>query len=174
MARIRSVHPDICLSEAMAALPAEIERTYVRLWTHCDDHGRCVDNVKLIKAAIYPLHDDMTCEVLDGHLDRLCEGRHLIGYEVEGRAYLQVREWGKYQHPQRARDSKIPVRDSSARRTRGLVDMEMECQGLEGRGACADASRTRIGATPDLETRPPRNEVALEATRARFRREASA
>lgn len=145
MARIRSVHPDLCISESMAALPAAVERTYVRLWTHCDDQGRCVDNVKLIKAAIYPLHDDMTLDVLNDHLDRLVAGRHLVGYEVDGRALLQVREWTKYQHPQRPAKEKLPVRDTSARLTRVAVqsrggDMEMDAQ--EGRGDCADKSAT--------------------------------
>lgn len=157
MARIRSVHPNICLSESMAALPAEIERTYVRLWTHCDDYGRCVDNVKLIKAAIFPLVDDVTCDALDGHLDRLVAGDHLIGYEIDGRRYLQVREWKVYQHPQRPRDSVIPVVDDAAKRTRVLADVsgpvvgegEVDEEGLRrGRGACTDASRPRNGAQP--------------------------
>ena len=55
MARIRSVHPDICTSETMAGLDAELERTFVRLWTHCDDFGKCFDNVRLIKAAYLPV-----------------------------------------------------------------------------------------------------------------------
>lgn len=139
------MHPNICISEAMAELPAEVERTYVRLWTHCDDHGRCVDNVKLIKAAIYPLHDDMTLEVLDAHLDRLVAGRHLVGYEVNGREFLQVREWTVYQHPQRPKDSPIPVRDGSARLTRVVNAMHGEVRDTdaqEGRGDCADESAT--------------------------------
>jgi hypothetical protein len=74
MARIRSVHPDICISETMAVVSAELERTFVRLWTHCDDHGRCQDNVHLIKAGIYPLHLDVTPERLDEELDGLVVG----------------------------------------------------------------------------------------------------
>lgn len=149
MARIRSVHPDICTSETMAALPAEVERTYVRLWTHMDDHGRCIDNVKLIAAALYPLNDDMTVEVVDKHLDLLCANGHLVGYEVAGTRCLEVCEWTKYQHPQRKTDSRVPVREASATRTRcvqpnlfgsGRGSMEMYAQ--EGRGDCADTSAT--------------------------------
>lgn len=161
MARIRSIHPDICTSESMALLPAEVERTYCRLWTHCDDSGRCVDNVKLIKAAIFPLHDDVTCEVLDEHLTRLVAGRHLVGYEVAGRAYLQVREWSRYQHPQKARESKLPVRDSYAKPTRGVVELEVESKGLEGRGDWIDTS-----AKPTDESSPVPNPTRLaEVTR---------
>lgn len=145
MPRIRSVHPDLCVSESMALLPAEVERTYVRLWTHMDDQGRCVDNVKLIKAAIYPLHDDMTLIELDKHLNRLVGGSHLIDYEVDGKPYLQVREWTKYQHPQRPAKEKLPA--PSAKRTRGVHATQggdMERDGTEGsrRGDCADTSAT--------------------------------
>lgn len=129
----------------MAAQPAEVERTYVRLWTHCDDYGICVDNVKLIKAAIYPLHDDMTLEVVDDHLNRLVAGLHLIGYEIDGRAYLQVREWDKYQHPQRPSKRKLPERTSSASRTRvplSVAGVDVETDAQEGRGDCADTSAT--------------------------------
>lgn len=147
MPRIRSVHPDICSSESMSLLPAEVERTYVRLWTHMDDQGRCVDNVKLIKAAIYPLHDEMTLDVVNEHLDRLVAGRHLIDYEADGRALLQVREWTKYQHPQRPTKEKLPAFTSSARRTRALnasYGGDMELSRTEGsrRGDCADKSAT--------------------------------
>lgn len=165
MARIRSVHPDICASESMALLPAEVERTYVRLWTHMDDQGRCVDNVKLIKAAIFPLHDEVTLEVVDLHLDRLVAGQHLIAYEVDGRALLQVREWGKYQHPQRPTKEKLPAPVSSARLPRRLHALhggDMELSRTEGsrRGDCADKSATVLN--PDS---PPRNARALEAVR---------
>lgn len=134
----------------MAVLPAEVERTYVRLWTHCDDQGRCVDNPKLVKAAIYPLHDDMTVELVDEHLDLLVANRHLIGYAIEGRAYLQVREWGKYQHPQRPNKARLPEFSPSARRTRGVHEVHggnVEAARTEGnrRGDCADTSATVPG-----------------------------
>lgn len=150
----------------MALLPAEIERTYVRLWTHCDDHGRCVDNVKLIKAAIYPLHDDMTVEVVDEHIDRLVTGRHLIGYQIDGRKYLQVREWTKYQHPQRARSSPIPVADRSATRTRGSAEMERKDHGLEGRGDWMDTSANPTDASRPALPNPRRLEEARSVLRA--------
>jgi len=108
MARIRSVHPDICVSDTLAGLDAELERTFVRLWTHCDDEGRCRDNPKLIKAALYPLHDDVTWERLDVELDCLDAKGLIVRYEVAGQRYLAVRSWGEYQHPQRAKASNIP------------------------------------------------------------------
>ena len=109
MSRIRSVHPDICLSTTMAELQARYERTFVRLWTHCDDHGRCVDNSRLIKAAIYPLLDTMTPDVLDDELKVLADAGLILRYETAGKRCIQVVSWGEFQHPNRPKDSKLPA-----------------------------------------------------------------
>lgn len=109
MARIRSVHPDLCASETMAQLPAEVERTFVRLWTHCDDDGRAVDNAKLIKAALFPLHDDVTAETVDRHLDVLADAGLIVRYEAGGKRYLAVRSWYEFQKPQKKRASTLPA-----------------------------------------------------------------
>jgi len=107
MARIRSVHPDICLSETMASLDAGLERTFVRLWTHCDDHGRCVDNPLLIKAAIYPLHELIDADELDDELGRLQTAGLIVRYEVAGKRLIQVTSWDEFQHPNRPKPSKL-------------------------------------------------------------------
>lgn len=108
MARIRSVKPELCESETMAALPAEVERTFVRLWTHCDDEGRCKDNPKLIKAAIFPLHDDVTPADVDAHLSVLAAAGCVVRYEVDGVRCLAVPSWKTHQHPQKPRKSVLP------------------------------------------------------------------
>lgn len=108
MARIRSVHPDICASETMAGLSAELERTFVRLWTHCDDEGRCIDNPRLIKAALFPLHDDVTAATIDQHLLELWRAGVVQRYSVAGQAFLQVVSWSEYQHPKHPGKSKYP------------------------------------------------------------------
>lgn len=109
MARIRSVKPDICTSETLAGLPAEVERTFVRLWTHLDDEGRCVDHPKLIKAALFPLHDEVTAEVVDAHLSALATAGCILRYGVEGKRYIACPSWSNHQHPQKARDSILPA-----------------------------------------------------------------
>lgn len=108
MARIRSVKPEICESEVMALLPAEVERTFVRLWTHCDDEGRARDHPKLLKAALFPLHDDVTEDDIDRHLEAL-EAKGLVRrYEVDGKWYLAVTNWAEHQKPQKPRPSTLP------------------------------------------------------------------
>lgn len=157
MARIRSVHPDICLSQVMADLPAELERTFVRLWTHCDDEGRCVDNPKLIKAALYPLHDAMTAARVDKDLAALDTAGLILRYSVNGTRVLAVCSWSEYQHPQRATKSKLPafdasgaVREPSANTQRALHAGVGVGEGV-GEGAIApkDSSRNGHGKKPD-------------------------
>jgi len=119
MARIRSIHPDMCVSETMAdeavtSCPRHtecgcLERTFGRLWTHCDDHGRTTDNVRLIKAAIYPLHDVITFAVLDAELNALMRAGLIVRYEVDGKGYIEVRSWAEYQHPDKPKPSKYPA-----------------------------------------------------------------
>jgi hypothetical protein len=108
MARIRSVKPELCTSETMALLTAEEERTFVRLWTHCDDEGRSRNNPRLIKAAILPLHDDITPDDITDHISRLEDLGLVLIYEVDEVSYLLIPSWHEHQHPQRRQPSKFP------------------------------------------------------------------
>lgn len=122
MARIRSVKPEICTSETMAELSAELERTFVRLWTHCDDEGRCRDNTRLIKAAIYPLHDDITADVLDDQLDLLVSAGLVTRYVVDGIAVVAVTHFAEHQRPQKKQASKLPPPIESGNSTQSTRD----------------------------------------------------
>lgn len=110
MARIRSVHPEICVDETLPEVSAHAERTFVRLWTHCDDEGRCIDNARLIKAALYPLHDDMTPEQVDHDLKELAHHGLIWRYEAEGKRLLCAKPgpWSNWQKPKHPQGSKLP------------------------------------------------------------------
>lgn len=135
MPRIRSVHPDICQSEKMAQLRAELERTFVRLWTHCDDEGRCEDRPRILKAALYPEHVKITAESIDRELDELAAHKLIHRYEQDGRRYIQVRSWDEYQHPQRASKSKYPPPPATLPDDSGTPPRELPAQEGEGEGA---------------------------------------
>ena len=108
MARIRSVKPELCSSETMAGVSAEVERTFVRLWTHCDDEGRAKDHPKLLKAQLFPLHDDVTAADVDRHLDDLVRAGCIVRYRVDGERFLCIPSWANHQRPQKPQTSKIP------------------------------------------------------------------
>ncbi|NYT96308.1 hypothetical protein [Salinispora sp. H7-4] len=107
MARIRSIKPEFFTSLTVASLLVETRLTFIGLWTHVDDEGRCVDDARLIKAAVWPLDDRLSTDVeLD--LKRLSESSLILRYKVGERSYLAVRGWGEHQRINRPTKSKIP------------------------------------------------------------------
>lgn len=112
MPRIRTIKPEFFTSLTLASLPVEARLTFIGLWTHCDDAGRCRDEARLIKAAVWPL-DDRTAEDIEKDLGMLSEVSLIIRYEVAGRRFLAVRTWREHQKINRPTDSKIPGPDQA-------------------------------------------------------------
>jgi hypothetical protein len=112
MARIRSIHPAACTSEKLARVSGDAERCYWRLQTHCDDAGRCEDHPRLIWAALFPLHADVTPEHVDGWLSELDAEGLLSRYQVDGKRYLEIVDFGTYQKPKYPSISRIPPQPS--------------------------------------------------------------
>lgn len=107
MARIRTIKPSFFTSEDVAELSFRARLTWIGLWTHCDDEGRAKDNVKLIKAAVWPL-DDVSFEDVEADLAELAERGRIVRYEVDGRRYLEVVNWRAHQKINRPSPSKFP------------------------------------------------------------------
>jgi len=108
MGRIRSIHPDACISETLASISAEQERTFWRLLTCCDDEGRALANVKLLKSSLYPMHEDVSPADVDKDLIALEKAGLIRLYHVAEKRYLEVRSWNEYQHPKKPTPSKFP------------------------------------------------------------------
>jgi hypothetical protein len=111
MARIRSIHPSACTSEKMAELSGDEERCFWRLQTHCDDEGRCEDHPRLIWAALFPLHADVSPDDVAVWLDALVEVGLLVRYVVGGKRYVQVERWHDFQKPKHPTPTKLPSPD---------------------------------------------------------------
>jgi hypothetical protein len=112
VARIRSIKPEFFTSLTIATLDLPARLTFIGLWTHCDDEGRCVDDARLIKAAIWPL-DDRTAADVEKDLGALSESSLITRYEVAGRRYLAVCGWAEHQRINRATKSKYPSPDEA-------------------------------------------------------------
>lgn len=108
MPRIRTIKPDFFISETVSTLQFRTRLTWIGLWTHCDDYGRHRDNVKLIKAAVWPL-DAVSLRDVAEDLDALVTAGLLYRYEVDGRTYLQVTTWDEHQKVDRPSKSTIPA-----------------------------------------------------------------
>lgn len=108
MARIRSIHPDTCKSETLARISPNAERTFWRLLTECDDEGRVRDHPKLLKAALFPLHDTVTADDVDNDLSELAQHGLIVRYEKDDKPCIAVISWDEYQHPKHPTPSKLP------------------------------------------------------------------
>ena len=145
MARIRTIKPTFFTSLTVANLTVEQRLTFIGLWTHVDDAGRCVADGRLIKAALWPLDDRSPDDVM-GDLDALTEAGLIVPYTADGRCYLQVTGWSEHQRISRPTKSDLPAPPSDNKpltstiedslRTHGGLseDSAQEGKGKEGKG----------------------------------------
>jgi hypothetical protein len=110
LARIRTIKPEFFTSLTIADLTIEARLTFIGLWTHVDDEGRCVDDARLIKAAVWPL-DDRTATDVEKDLGALSESSLILRYTVGGRSYIAIRSWSEHQKINRPTKSRLPGPD---------------------------------------------------------------
>jgi hypothetical protein len=108
MARIRTIKPEFFTSLTIADLTPEQRLTFVGLWTHVDDEGRCVDDPRLIKAAVWPL-DDRTAADVEVDLKALSESSLITRYTLNRKRYIAVTNWREHQRINRPTKSKLPA-----------------------------------------------------------------
>ena len=108
MARIRSIKPSFRTSLTVTAWPRDVRLFFALLWGYCDDHGRGVDEPRLIKADCFPLDDDITPGMVDEWLDLIAASGTIVRYAAGGRRYIAVPEWREHQKPQHPAASVVP------------------------------------------------------------------
>lgn len=143
MARIRSIKPEFFTSIAIANLSRDARLMFIGMWTHVDDDGRCIDEPRLIKAALFPLDDDLDYSVIDELMGELEAKGRMVRYEVEGRRYVQIVGFKEHQKIDRHTPSKHPSCEDSAIARRGVVEDATSARLLIG--------SDRIGSGSDLE-----------------------
>lgn len=175
MARIRSIKPGFFTSEDVSVLPLRARLTWIGLWTHCDDQGRAKDNLRLIKAAIWPL-DDVSLRDIEDDLETLAARGRIVRYEADGKRYLAVTNFRDHQSPNKPTPSKLPAppegpapaeqcaseprgtdrRQDPDTTTGGLPEDSRRAtsgRGEEGRGR--EGTRTRAREVPPPANTPP-------------------
>jgi len=97
LARTRAIKPGFFQNEYLAELPLEARLLFIGLWTLADRDGRLEDRPKRIKGAIFP-YEEID---VDKALLLLAESpeRFIVRYEVDGKRYIQIVNFGKHQHP---------------------------------------------------------------------------
>lgn len=153
MARIRSIKPGFFTSDDVARLPFRARLTWIGLWTHCDDAGRCKDHVTLIKSAIWPLDNGVSLGDIEEDLACLASEGRIVRYEAGGQRYLAIVNWGAHQSINRPTQSRIPAPPiDSVNPHGGLTEgSPWEGKGGEGKGKGGDARE----APPAVPAPPP-------------------
>lgn len=108
MARIRTIKPDAFLSESLCSVPRETRWTFAGLWTYADDKGRARDDVRLIKAALYPLDDSVSLADVEDDVAQLVKIGGVCRYVVDGKRLLHMPKFAEHQRINRPTASKLP------------------------------------------------------------------
>jgi hypothetical protein len=101
-------------------ITAEAERLFMRLIMKADDYGRFHAEPRLLKAGCFPLQDHIRPNDLFRWLDELSHRQLILRYEVSGRAYLAIVNFGqrlkqsrqKFPTPPGESDDFLPMSDS--------------------------------------------------------------
>lgn len=109
MARIRTIKPEFFRSKKIDRLTYEERLTFIGLWTHVDDAGRCEYDPELIKADIWPR--SRTVLEVEHDLCVLSELSLIVHYILSEHSYLQVTGWDEHQRINRPTPSKLPAMD---------------------------------------------------------------
>lgn len=118
----RILHERICVSETVAELSAEEERFFYRLIVQCDDYGRFDGRASVIRARCFALQlDRVSDDDVAGWLARLEEVGLVVTYVVDGRVYLRVTTWERYQQT-RAKRSKFPAPEDASQSSASTCD----------------------------------------------------
>lgn len=122
MARIRSIKPAFCESEAIAALSVGCQLHFVKLWTYADDEGRGRDNARLIKGALWPLCDEVDVHQVEDWQAELARAGLIHRFQIGNRDHFEVVDWAGWQRRPRCR-SYIPRRVR-----RAVLERDRVCQ----------------------------------------------
>jgi len=95
MSRIRSVHPGLWTDERFVSLSIPARLLFIGLWNECDDQGSFAWSPITIKMRLAPI-DPIDVAAL---LAEMTSQGVVIQYEVAGRQYGAVRNFCRFQRP---------------------------------------------------------------------------
>jgi hypothetical protein len=124
VARIRTIKPELFLSETVSSLSLEAERSFIGLLTQADDKGRMKESAPVLNGALWPCRPTHSVADMQQDIDEIVDKGLLCRYEHAGRKYLHFASWEEHQrisHPStRNLAPPCPVHDTedSNRRTK--------------------------------------------------------
>ncbi|MCC0094648.1 hypothetical protein K7B10_07595 [Streptomyces flavotricini] len=119
MARIRTIKPEMFLSEDVASVDISAMVTFIGLLTQADDNGRFLAHPAIIAGFLWALRAEHTPEHVANDLEQL-EAAGLICRYIgcDGKKYLHIVTWEKHQkidRPSASRVSRCPKHQTHQR-----------------------------------------------------------
>lgn len=105
---LHTIDPDIFADDDFFVLPDKTKLLYIGLIALADDQGRVRAHLQLLKSKLFPA-DSLDLQNINHRLEILAKARFIILYEVDGKQYIQMRDWWKQQTNNRPKPSKYPA-----------------------------------------------------------------
>lgn len=155
MPRIRSINPCAPVDEDVATMSVHARLVWAYLPCHADCEGRLRDSPFTLKLAILPA-DAIDMNAL---LTELADRRHVIRYEVDGRRFIQIRNFRKHQNPHKNETPSVCPPVPEAAQNQGFAKLPDDSRNYQSEStilgtAPADPSPDP-GPSPDPEIYPP-------------------
>lgn len=109
----RIISSGILTSESLSQLTWFEQCVFFKLLVLADDYGRYDGRPAVIKGQAFSLHNVTNADIQNA-LSRLAAVGIVSNYEVDGRPYLQLEHWGKYQRLRNSKAKYPAPPDSSA------------------------------------------------------------
>lgn len=106
MAR-RMIDDSIWSNERFAEMPMGARLLQLGIINHADDQGRMKANPTYLRAQVFP-YDEIAPQQVQQWLELMHSNDTIILYEADGRQYLQLVNWWRYQSLQYAQPSQYP------------------------------------------------------------------
>lgn len=107
--RRRMIDPSFWDDESLGVLGSDERLLFIACISNADDEGRLKGSPESLKKIVFGFQE-VAVEQVRGWLDNLCAHvRGLVQYESEGRQYLALLNWSKYQTIERPTRSIIPA-----------------------------------------------------------------
>lgn len=110
MSRIRALKPETWISESLAEVAVEAERTFLAMTTHADDQGRHRDQAAIIAGLVWPLRAEHTAVHVEDDLTQLAAAGLICRYTgCDGKRYLHYPTWARHQKIDKPSLSRLPA-----------------------------------------------------------------
>jgi hypothetical protein len=96
MTKKRTIDPRIRASETFACLTYRQRDLWIGLILVCDDQGRLPGQAAYVRSSVWP-YDDIPLAEVDADLAALESLGNILRYRVDGRTFIQLVNWHKYQ-----------------------------------------------------------------------------